>query len=52
MGEFNFSLVGRVWINSEGTPFAGKGKIQLLEKIKEFGKTPNSFSYIYDIITL
>ena len=37
MDNANFSVDIRIWINSEKAPFAGKGKIQLLEKVQEFG---------------
>jgi len=32
-----FSVKGRVWIDSENSAFIGQGKIELIEKIKEFG---------------
>jgi molybdate transport system regulatory protein len=37
MTKTNFSVQSRVWISSEMGPFAGKGKIELLEKIKDCG---------------
>ena len=37
MQKDNFSIDIRIWIKSEKKPFAGKGKIELLEKIQEFG---------------
>ncbi len=37
MNEFNLNIVGRFWINSHGSSFAGKGKIELLQKILELG---------------
>lgn len=33
----NFTVEGRVWINSGTCSFAGKGKIELIEKIQELG---------------
>ncbi len=37
MQKANFSIDIRIWIQSEKKPFAGKGKIELLEKIQEYG---------------
>lgn len=33
----NFSVKGRVWIDSDKSAFIGQGKIELIEKIKELG---------------
>lgn len=32
-----YTVDGRVWINSENLAFTGQGKIELIEKIQEFG---------------
>lgn len=32
-----FSVEGRIWINSDNFSFIGQGKVELIEKIKEFG---------------
>lgn len=35
--NFIYSVEGRIWVNANNQPYIGKGKIILLEKIKELG---------------
>lgn len=35
--ESGFSVDGRIWLNIGGFSFTGQGRIELIEKIREFG---------------